>query len=84
MMLIADNGTSNFVPPTLVCTYILEIMTEKWFAHYLHVILVDVMSKKGACYATREAAIFAVCIRGVLEFPFKCGKTRNGVPIWVN
>jgi hypothetical protein len=40
-------------------------------------------SDKQACYTTREAAIFAACIRGVLEYPFTCGKTRNGVPIWV-
>ncbi len=46
--------------------------------------LVDVMSEKRAYYATREAAIFAACIPGILEFPFKPGKTRNGVPIWVN
>ncbi len=32
MMLIADNSTSNFVPPMLVCTYVLKIMTEKWSA----------------------------------------------------
>jgi hypothetical protein len=32
----------------------------------------------------KEAAIFAACVRGVLEFPFKCGKTRNGVPMWVD
>jgi hypothetical protein len=46
--------------------------------------LVDVGSDKRACYTTREAAIFATYIRGVLEYPFKCGKTRNGVPTWVN
>jgi hypothetical protein len=39
MMLIADNGTLNFVPPTLVCTYLLKIMIEKWSAPYLHAIL---------------------------------------------
>jgi hypothetical protein len=50
----------------------------------LHHCLVDVGSDKRACYATREAAIFAACIRGVLEYPFKCGKTRNGVPTWVD
>jgi hypothetical protein len=47
--------------------------------------LVDVGSEKRACYATREAAIFAsTCIRGVFKFAFKHGKTRNGVPIWVD
>jgi hypothetical protein len=35
-------------------------------------------------YATKEAAVFAACIRGILEYPYKCGKTRNGVPTWVN
>jgi hypothetical protein len=46
--------------------------------------LVDVRSDKRACYTTREAAIFAACIRGVLEYPFKHGKMRNGIPTWVN
>jgi hypothetical protein len=32
----------------------------------------------------KEAAIFAACIRGILEYPYKRGKTRNGVPTWVN
>jgi hypothetical protein len=50
----------------------------------LHYCLVDVESEKSACYATREAAIFAACIRGVLEFPFKCWMMRNGVPICVD
>jgi hypothetical protein len=39
MMLIVDNDTLNFVTPMLVCTYVLEIMTEKWSDHYLHAIL---------------------------------------------
>jgi hypothetical protein len=36
--------------------------------------LVDVKGDKRACYTTKEAAIFAVCIRGILEYPYKCGK----------
>jgi hypothetical protein len=32
----------------------------------------------------RLPAIFAACIRGILEIPFKRGKTRNGVPIWAD
>jgi hypothetical protein len=39
MMLIADNGASNVVPPMLVRMYVLKIMTEKWSAHYPHAIL---------------------------------------------
>jgi hypothetical protein len=46
--------------------------------------LVDVKADKRACYATKEAAVFAACIRGILEYPYKCGKTRNGVPTWVD
>jgi hypothetical protein len=46
--------------------------------------LVDVVSETRACYATKEDAIFATCIRGILEFPFNCWKTRNGVPIWAD
>jgi hypothetical protein len=36
--------------------------------------LVDVKEDKRACYATKEAAIFAACIRGIPEYPYKCGK----------
>jgi hypothetical protein len=32
----------------------------------------------------KEAAVFAACIRGILEYPYKCGKTRNGVPTWAD
>jgi hypothetical protein len=47
--------------------------------------LVDVKGDKRACYTTKEAAVFATCVRGsILEYPHKCGKTRNGVPIWVD
>jgi hypothetical protein len=46
--------------------------------------LVDVKEDKRACYATKEAAIFAECIRGILEYPYKYGKTRNGVPTWAH
>jgi hypothetical protein len=44
--------------------------------------LVDVKGDKRACYATKEAAAFATCSRGILEYPYKHGKTRNGVPTW--
>jgi hypothetical protein len=43
--------------------------------------LVDVRSDKWACYATREAAIFAACIRGVLEYPFKFGRLGMVYPL---
>jgi hypothetical protein len=46
--------------------------------------LVDVKGDKRACYPTKEAAVFAACIRGILEYAYKCGKTRNGVPTWVD
>jgi hypothetical protein len=46
--------------------------------------LVDIKGDKRACYATKVAAVFATCIRGILEYPYKHGKTRNGVPTWVN
>jgi hypothetical protein len=46
--------------------------------------LVDVKEDERACYATKEAAVFAACIRGILEYPYKCGKTRNGVPTWAD
>jgi hypothetical protein len=44
----------------------------------------DVEGDKRACYATKEAAVFAACIRGILEYLYKRGKTRNGVPTWVD
>ena len=37
--------------------------------------LVDVKEDKRACYATKEAAVFAACIRG---------SSRNGVPTWAD
>jgi hypothetical protein len=46
--------------------------------------LVDVKEDKRACYTTKEAAVFAACIRGILEYPYKRGKTRNGVPTWAD
>jgi hypothetical protein len=46
--------------------------------------LVDVKGDKRACDATKEAAVFAACIRGILEYLYKRGKTRNGVPTWVD
>jgi hypothetical protein len=68
---------------TFTCE-IFGIPLSKSSPYSLHHCLVDVVSEKRACYATGEAAIFAACTRGVLEFPFKRGKMRNGVPIWVD
>jgi hypothetical protein len=57
-------------------------MKQSWYAlkHYL----VDVKEDKRACYTIKEAAIFATCIRGILEYPYKCSKTRNEVPTWAD
>jgi hypothetical protein len=60
----------------------IPLMKHSWYA--LKHCLVDVKGDKRACYATKEAAVFAACIRGILEYPYKCGKTRNGVPTWVD
>jgi hypothetical protein len=60
----------------------IPLMKQSWYA--LKHCLVDVKEDKRACYATKEAAIFATCIRGFLEYPYKCGKTRNGVPTWAD
>jgi hypothetical protein len=65
-------------------TEIFGIPLMKHSRYALKHCLVDVKGDKRACYATKEAAIFAACIRGILEYPYKCGKTRNGVPTWVN
>jgi hypothetical protein len=54
----------------------IPLMKQPWYA--LKHCLVDVKENKRACYATKEAAVFAVCIRGILEYPYKRGKTRNG------
>jgi hypothetical protein len=60
----------------------IPLMKHSWYA--LKHCLVDVVEDKRACYATKEAAIFAECIQGILEYPYKCGKTRNGVPTWAD
>jgi hypothetical protein len=60
----------------------IPLMKHSWYV--LKHCLVDVKGEKRACYATKEAAVFAACIRGILEYPYKCGKTRNGVPTWVD
>jgi hypothetical protein len=60
----------------------IPLMKHSWYA--LKHCLVDVKEDKRACYATKEAAVFAACISGILEYPYKHGKTRNGVPTWVN
>jgi hypothetical protein len=54
----------------------IPLMNHSWYA--LKHCLVIVKEDKRACYATKEAAVFAACIRGILEYPYKCGKTRNG------
>jgi hypothetical protein len=45
-------------------------MKHSWYA--LKHCLVDVKEDKRECYATKEAAIFATCIRGILDYPYKC------------
>jgi hypothetical protein len=60
----------------------IPLMKQSWYA--LKHCLVDVKEDKRACYTTKEAAVFAACIRGILEYPYKHGKTRNGVPTWAN
>jgi hypothetical protein len=65
-------------------TKIFSIPLMKHSRYALKHCLVDVKGDKRACYATKEAAVFAACIRGILEYPDKCGKTRNGVPTLVD
>jgi hypothetical protein len=65
-------------------TKIFGIPLMKHSQYALKHCLVDVEGDMRACCATKEAAVFAACIRGILEYPYKCGKTRNGVPTWVN
>jgi hypothetical protein len=65
-------------------TEIFGIPLMKHSRYALKHCLVDVDGDKRACYATKEAAVFAACIRGILEYLYKCGKTRNGVPTWVD
>ena len=60
----------------------IPLMKHSWYA--LKHCLVDVVEDKRACYTTKEAAVFAACIRGILEYPYKCSKTRNGVPTWAD
>jgi hypothetical protein len=60
----------------------IPLVEHSWCA--LKHCLVDVKEDKRACYSTKEAAIFAACIRGILEYLYKCGKTRNGVPTWAD
>jgi hypothetical protein len=62
--------------------YGIPLMKQSWYA--LKHCLVDVKEDKRACYATKDAAIFVACIRGILEYPYKCSKTRNGVPTWAD
>jgi hypothetical protein len=53
----------------------IPLMKHSWYA--LKHCLVDVKEDKRACYPTKEAAIFAACIRGILEYLYKCSKTSN-------
>jgi hypothetical protein len=80
-------NTFKVLTTSRLVTFTIEIfgiplMKHSWYA--LKHCLVDVDGDKRACYATKEAAVFAACIRGILEYPYKCGKTRNGVPTWVD
>jgi hypothetical protein len=65
-------------------TKIFGIPLMKHSRYALKHCLVDVEGDKRACYTTKEAAVFATCIRGILEYPYKSGQTRNGVPTWVD
>jgi hypothetical protein len=65
-------------------TEIFGIPLMKHSRYALKHCLVDVEGDKRACYATKEAAIFAACIRGILEYLYKCSKKWNGVPTWVD
>jgi hypothetical protein len=58
------------------------LMKQSWYA--LKHCLVDVKEDKRACYTTQEAAVFAACIRVIMEYRYKHGKTRNGVPTWAD
>jgi hypothetical protein len=61
-------------------TKIFGIPLMKHSQYALKHCLVDVKGEKRAFYATKVAAVFAACIRGILEYPFKHSKTKNGVP----
>jgi hypothetical protein len=65
-------------------TEIFGIPLMKQSRYALKQCLVDVKEDKRACYNIKEAAVFAACIRGILEYLYKCGKTRNGVPTWAD
>jgi hypothetical protein len=57
--------------------FCIPLMKHSWYA--LKHCLVDVKEDERACYTTKEAAVFATCIRGILEYLYKCSKTRNGM-----
>jgi hypothetical protein len=57
-------------------TKIFSIPLMKHSRYALKHCLVDVKGDKRACYASKEAAV-AACIRGILEYRYKCGKTRQ-------
>jgi hypothetical protein len=57
--------------------YIFSIPLMKYSWYALKHCLVYVKEDKRACYTTNKAAIVASCIRGILEYPYKSGKTRN-------
>jgi hypothetical protein len=54
----------------------IPLMKHSWYA--LKHCLVIVKEDKRACYATKEATVFAAFIRGILEYLYKCGKCWKG------
>jgi hypothetical protein len=65
-------------------TFTIGIPLMKKSRYALKHCLVDVKEDKRACYTTKEAAVFAACIRGILEYLYNHGKTKNGVPTWAD
>jgi hypothetical protein len=60
----------------------IPLMKHSWYALKHH--FVDVVEDKRACYTMKEAAVFAACIQGILEYLYKCSKTRNGILTWAD
>jgi hypothetical protein len=58
-------------------TFTIGIPLMKKSQHALKHCLVDVKEDKRACYTTKEAAVFAACIRGILEYLYNSGKTAK-------
>jgi hypothetical protein len=74
--------TSRLLVTLMTEMFGIPLMKQSQYA--LKHCLVDVKEDKRACYTTKEAAVFAACIRGILEYLYKHGKTRNGVPTWAD